>query len=332
MRVVVIALVSLVGCSKSQPTASADPAPSASTAPKIARVVASGQSHPWGVYVDATHVYWSNKGDANVEGAVMRVAKTGGAPERVAGAKTPYAIAVYGRRVLWTSPTPVGGGIAESIPGSGSSGTTTALVHRALHEPWSLVVRGNRIYWTELGERVVMSAPIDDPNATVALPVIDWSKIETHATAKGRPVGLAVDDTHVYWTDSDPGVVAKTPIAGGAVTALVTGGDKTTGIAVDGTHVYWSEWGSGRIAKIPKEGGAIVTLATGEKGARSIAMDATRIYFTHPPSGSVKSVAKTGGAVVTHATGQKHPYSVAVDDTSFYWANVDGDTVMSLTK
>ncbi|MBI2391065.1 MAG: hypothetical protein HYV09_15845 [Deltaproteobacteria bacterium] len=324
--------VAAVACSKRAEKIAADqPAPSVAPAPipKTPRVIASGQDHPWGVFVDDRFVWWTNKGQGS--GVVARRAKSGGAIEQMATAKAPFAIATFGPHVFWSDARALGGGIGhrlESLPIGVDAECGIKIV-----EPWSIAVAGGRLFWTDLKERVVASAPLltSPPPAGPAAP-FDCHAHLVHARTAGRPVGLAVDASHVFWTDSDPGVVASAPIAGGAVSELYKGGDKTTGIAVDATHVYWSEWGSGRIAKVPKSGGAAVVLASDQKGARAIALDSSHVYFTHPPTGSIRSVAKSGGAVRVHGTGQKHPYSVAVDASSIYWANVDGDTVMAVDK
>jgi hypothetical protein len=66
---------------------------------------------------------------------------------------------------------------------------------------------------------------------------------------------MAVDSTSVYWTGVGPtfgaGVVAKVPLAGGAMTMLATACNPG-GIAVDGTSVYWTDWGLGAVMKAPK--------------------------------------------------------------------------------
>ncbi len=331
----------IVACRSTAEPARADPAASAPEPPlRQPRVIASGQDKPWNVLVDATHVYWANKG-RGASGAVMRSAKAGGVARSLTTSElgelpAPYGIALLpaGRPVVSLA-SPTKGGLVEVFADGAFLRSTRAgwwadaSAPFSITEPWALVTAGGRVFWTDLRERVVASAPFH-PDLEGGSLLLAVATVHAHTT--GRPVGLAVDATHVYWTDSDPGVVAKTPIAGGPITNLVTGGDKTTGLAVDATHVYWSEWGSGRIGKVPKEGGPIVELATDQKGARTIAIGDARVYWTHPPSGSVRSVSKTGGPVLTHVTGQKHPYSVAVDATAIYWANVDGDTVMALDK
>lgn len=337
MRGAILVLgLSLCACGKkAPPTIAADPSPSSapSAAPSVVmadsteriaaskpvRVLASGQRAPWGIFVDDGTVWWTNKGKGRGDGELLAVPKGGGPVTSVqSGLDSPYGIAVGdGFLAVGLAHSASGGYLLKKV--TESSAAPIALPG---HEPWSLTIRAGFLYFGDLGSRTIERVALEgDASARTVL-----------ASTKGRPVGLALDETHAYFTDSDPGAVAKVPLAGGPVVELYRGGDKTTGIAVDATHVYWSEWGSGRIVKVPKEGGAVTVLATDQKGARAIAIDGARVYFTNPPTGSIRSVAKSGGAVTVHATGQKHPYSVAVDATAIYWANVDGDTVAAVDK
>lgn len=290
------------------------------TAEKPVRVLASGQNQPWGLFVTEDAVWWTNKGRAKDAGEVARVMKSGGPHALIAsGLDAPYGIAIVdGWLAVGMSRATSGGYLVKRLGQAASVPSTVAL---AGHEPWSVTIHSGSLLFTDLSARAIEQVELVKGGAPTVL-----------AKTAGRPVGLALDDTHAYFTDSEPGVVAKVPLAGGAVVELVKGGDKTTGIAVDATHVYWSEWGSGRIATVPKNGGAITVLATGHKGARAITIDGERLYFTHPPSGSIRSVAKSGGPVTLHATGQKHPYSIAVDAKAIYWADVDAGTICAVDK
>jgi hypothetical protein len=65
-------------------------------------VLATNQSGPWRIALDATSVYWGADQDG---GSVMKVAKAGGAPVQLAKAcGEPRAIAVDGANVYWADP------------------------------------------------------------------------------------------------------------------------------------------------------------------------------------------------------------------------------------
>lgn len=150
------------------------------------------------------------------------------------------------------------------------------------------------------------------------------------ATGPANPLLIAVDATHVYWTDDGGGLTVnsgnlrKVAINGGAVTTLSTG--LATGISgpyklvLDASNVYWSEGSS--IKKISKSGGAVTTLQS-SNGAAGLAVDATNVYFSENlGGGNLYKVGVSGGAVTTLAAGLSHgARSLAVDSTSVYYAD-----------
>jgi hypothetical protein len=323
MRLLLLASLLTLACRK---PANVNRDPAQADAPPAVRVIADKQDHPWGIFVDATHVYWTNKAKAKGQGSLSRVEKKAGAPVEmlVDSLATPYGIAVAKGRVYFSTSQPGFGGLGSVSLVDKAHIDRPMRVIGMIEEPWAIAVRDDEIYFADLHLRRIASAPLTAS--------VDTTKVNALANTDGRPVGLAVDDTHVYWTDSDPGVISKAPRAGGPITTLVARGDKTTGLALDDTHVYFSEWGSGRIGRVQKAGGGIAMLVGDQKGVRAIAVDDTRLYWSHPPTGTIRSIPKAGGAAITHATDLKHPYSIAVDETSIYWVEFDGGVVRAIEK
>ncbi len=167
--------------------------------------------------------------------------------------------------------------------------------------------------------------------------------MQTLTTVGTLPYGIAIDDTHVYYTDRDEGVLRKLPKAGGAPEVLAMNQGEITFVAVDpGTEgfVYFTRNGlNGGVSKVPKNHGAVVTLASIPFGWE-LAIDETNVYFTtggpeNPPpgaTGSLQRVAKTGGAAVRLAVTSAQPGSIALDDTSIYFNDKLGKTVNRLDK
>lgn len=167
---------------------------------------------------------------------------------------------------------------------------------------------------------------------------------QTLTTVGMLPYGIALDETHVYYTDRDGGVLRKMPKAGGPPVELATNQESITFVAVDpGTtgFVYFTRNGAnGGVSKVPKApGGSVVTLASIPWGWE-IAIDETNVYFTtggpeNPPvalTGSLQRVPKTGGAATKLATMTTQPGSIALDADSIFFADKEGRTVSRLSK
>lgn len=153
---------------------------------------------------------------------------------------------------------------------------------------------------------------------------------------------VAVDATHVYWTESADGLsdpnagvtsVKKVALAGGAVTTIAsrTGqpnsvGTSSIGVAAEG--VFWTESNATAqsLLTVGLGGGAVTTLATAATNyPNALALDATTVYFTDVGGGTnfgaVRAVPKGGGSPTDVATGLPGPWAIAVDSTSVYWTD-----------
>jgi hypothetical protein len=94
------------------------------------------------------------------------------------------------------------------------------------------------------------------------------------------PDGLALDATHLYWTDWDAGTIESLPLAGGNPTTLVSGLTQPRALAVDATHVYWSTPTSVMMA--PLAGGFATPLASAESGVVQLVASDSYVYAFGP--------------------------------------------------
>jgi len=156
--------------------------------------------------------------------------------------------------------------------------------------------------------------------------------------ARGFPSGIAVDSTHVYWTDVSAGTVTKLPLRGGPPTMMASNQTEVWSIAVSATNAYWVlRISQGAVMTVPLAGGTPVPIAAGQMFPEGIAVDGTHVYWTIPGQGTLKNgtVMKAplgGGAAVTVASGQDYPYRVKVDANAVYWSNTGASSGVGLAN
>ncbi len=313
--------------------------------------LASKQSNPELVATTAADVFWVDAVEPSPTSttySVMKVAKkNGGTPTTVVtlpASTQPGALVPYAAGVLWTSLPPSstssgeGGAVMKaSLTGGGKA---TALVtlssDDALFSP--LATDGTyAYYWTDGDDlalyRVAIAGGAPQVVAKMALP-----------SSGGVPTfaGLGVDASYVYWTlnlNTD-GVVARAPLAGGAIQTLSTqtlDNEQYFGCVVGASDVYWlsdaTSTGEYTIYSVPLAGGTRKQLASAPSNDGTIvapvlpsgfASDGKSLFWSSLQA--VVSIPIAGGAVGTVAVTplQGAPVALAADSSGVYWA-LQGD-------
>lgn len=289
----------------------------------------SGQ--PWSMALSPTHVVWMNS-----DGRVEKIPKKGG-PVTLLTELTfnPGYMQVLGEQVYLASYGGVavkrvplaGGALVDLTPGT-AGGT-------------GLAVDSDFIYW---GSYQVGQWP--SQGKVVRSPRGGGGPVQVLAEGQRYAASMAVDGSHLYWTDNTGeeeagpvGGLRRVPLGGGAVETLFAS-HALGAVALDGTHAYViyggttkASWADGALLRVPLGGGAVETLVEKLNGANRVALDEESAYYTEAYAQAVRRVSKAGGSVTTLAVNvDGNPQDIAVDTRAVYWVDPGNGKIMSVVK
>jgi hypothetical protein len=230
----------------------------------------------------------------------------------------PFAIVADGSDVYWTDYndgslhrlSSAGGPSVELIPARASAGV------------FGLTVAGGFAYLCDsaTGEirRVATSGESD----------------QVIATSPCRDV--AVNNTHLYWTNSDSAAPAirRLALPNGSPEDIGAPGSATN-LRLLGNHVYWTSYSSGEIFRVPIGGAAsnslLTTVPTG--GPWGLAVDDTHVYIAehHSVGGAVTRVPIAGGAFEILSADEGGAHEIVVDGADLYWTSEIDGTITRLS-
>jgi hypothetical protein len=143
---------------------------------------------------------------------------------------------------------------------------TQLIIHTcngARNQDWTLSAAATPfLYWTDdyfsVGQSAISEASLDGTSP------------QTIVTGLDDPDGVAVDGSHIYWTNlgntyanGGNGTISEANLDGTSPQTIITGGEPY-GIAVDGSSLYWGDASSGTIHRASLDGTSTVTIVTGQ--------------------------------------------------------------------
>jgi hypothetical protein len=247
-------------------------------------------------------------------------------------------VAVDGTNVYWAS------NVSDSIyriKKDGSEATPTVLAKDAAGNvvtPWVLTIDDSYVYWAS--DRIRDDT---NPGMVARCAKTGCNLVGTKLTpALDYPEGLAVDNSHIYFSESYMWTVGRADKAdGGGFGYMVTEISNVTSVAVDDASVYFSgtdQLGDNTVGRIAKSAPVFTQDASVDAGVESythlspvgvtapysLAIDDKSVYWTvFDDPGLIQSAPKTGvpdgGQPVTVAAQEHNPAQIATDDTNVYW-------------
>jgi hypothetical protein len=275
------------------------------------------------ITTDATNVYFMV---ANLNGGggsdILYVPIGGGMVMQLTGTSGTRGsgLVAYGNFIYWAD---YAAGRINETPKPGVAGSTRTVV-QGLTQPLRVAIDASNVFWTS---RVGAGAA----NKT------NGQALWTTNQQGGQPWGLAIDATHVYYTDPTRGEVVRVAIASGTPTVIVPNQTGARGLFGDASNIYWTT-SSGNVMMSTKASVNAVPIVQGQTNPQELVVDTTaapaEAYWVDvSQTGNVAKAPATNGAMATIvAPNQKSGQCVAVDSTSVYWAVYGGTQILKAPK
>jgi hypothetical protein len=223
------------------------------------------------------YVYWANDTYNTIERSNLNGTRVD--PTFIAGADSPFGVAVSNQYVYWTDASGIG---RANLDGGHVNDKFITIPSK--DQAGALALNSAHIYWTEPSQNRIVRADLDGTH-------IDTSFL-TAAAGVANPQGLAATYSDIYWTDSS-GTIERATSDGKTVwQKFITGGsgpgalvNGATPLAVNTGYLFWINAGD-EIARADLNGTNInwnldeyVGLGDLPKG---IAVTSQYIYWTDP--------------------------------------------------
>lgn len=104
-------------------------------------------------------------------------------------------------------------------------------------------------------------------------------------------------------------------------TTVATGTSFADKLAIDETHVYFSDGDAVKTALKNGTNQGLLTLASGQSGIRGLAVDAAHVYWTTTSPGAIGRAAKDGSGEPEQLTLTEEPWGLALGCDAVYWAS-----------
>jgi hypothetical protein len=276
---------------------------------------------PRGIALDTDALYWVNQPG----GAVMRLAASGGAPQKIAAANGPIAVAALDGYVVWAEQGGVYGCPAASCA-SNKIKIAGATLNGSIQ---GVAYDGQFVFYTD------RTTAGTTGKATRCPPAAGCPGAQDLGTNLWLPAGISFHNDQVYWADvatgNQNGSIARSPKAGGGMVQVAAVLDLPTSVVADDMYAYWTEATAtgGKVRRCPWSSYCMTIddLATGLAAPLDLAIGNGRVYWSDSGDGKILSCPASGcGASPprVHASGLAAPRRVALGATCVFFTDDTG--------
>ena len=163
---------------------------------------------------------------------------------------------------------------------------------------------------------------------TISSANLDGSDPQTLVSGQNGPIGVAVDASHLYWTNQNDGSIWAANRDGTSPHVISNAGLAGWDIAVGGDHLYWTVLGrspsGGAIWEANLDGSDPHAIVTGQAAPVGIAVNSGNIYWSttgdnSAGAGAIWQANLDGSSPHAIVTGQFEPFGIAVNSGNLYW-------------
>lgn len=152
----------------------------------------------------------------------------------------------------------------------------------------------------------------------------DFKQAQVLANLSNTAYGIAVDETHVYFTDyNQPGApkLHRVSKCGGTPEVVASAGSNPCRIVLDDNFVFITDLvDNSAIYRVSKLKGSVGVVASNVYGCPSIVSDGNSILYSGHQEPGIWRVPKFGGdPELAFDTGTKHPGWIASNGVHIYW-------------
>jgi hypothetical protein len=340
-RVVLCLALALLGCG-SQAAPGGDASSEPEVCPALCEqppcLLAEHRSYAFRIVADGKSIFWTERA-LKQPGSVMSLPRTGGTPTTlVAGLADPLYLAVDAQAVYWGSTGLLAGVETGAFSGAvarvGKDGAGPKALVSSVADPQAIALDADRVYFHGLLDRA--GSPDVQFGTIHAVPKAGGKVVAVVPEDGGTPLGIAVDATHLYFTNAFPGGIMRAPKGGGEPTMIVGGQSSPWPLALDDRAIFWGNReplaeGVGPIMTAAKDGtGVRAVVAADPRFSRQVpalALQGDAVYWVESglQGGRVMKVKKDGTGLTVIAAGPPSANGIATDACFVYWSNLGTD-------